>query len=101
MQLTTIKQQHSPNNLVHTSYYVSDKEYSTPEIIAEIFDLNDEDYSIDEEAYIRDDTYFKLCRVPRTQTYLPYSSLVWVHRTRAITEYQYQVLEELISIRYA
>ena len=71
MYLTTIKQQQS--SLVHTSYYVSDKEYSTPEIMAMIFGLTDDDYDTDEEAYLH-----SVCANIDT--------LVWVHGTKEITE---------------
>ena len=83
MYLITIKQQQG--SLVHTSYYVSDKEYSTPEIMAKIFDLTDDDYNTDEEAYLH-----SVCANIDT--------LVWVHGTKTITEYQYQVINELINI---
>ena len=83
MYLTTIKQQQG--SLVHTSYYVSDKEYSTPEIMAKIFGLTDDDFDKDEEAYLH-----SVCANIDT--------LVWVHGTKTITEYQYQVIDELINI---
>ena len=86
MQLTTIKQQQSSCvqlyvYLEHTSYYVFDKEYSTPEIMNFLFGLTDDDFDKQEEAYWdMEDT------------------LVWVHETKAITEHQYQVIDELINI---
>jgi hypothetical protein len=80
MQLITIK--HQQSSLEHTSYYVLDKEYSTPEIMNFLFGLTDDDFSKhQEEAYW--DTE---------------DTLVWVHGTKAITEHQYQVLKELINI---
>ena len=71
MYLTTIKQQQS--SLVHTSYYVLDKEYSTPEIMNFLFGLTDDDFDKDEEAYwmFTDDEV---------------ETLVWIEETKEITE---------------
>ena len=84
MYLTTIKYQQS--SLEHTSYYVFDKEYSTPEIMNFLFGLTDDDFDKQEEAYWDKSS--------------PYSedTLIWVHETKAITEHQYQVIDELINI---
>ena len=80
MQVITIKQQQSSYVVgrdvitpVYTSYYVLDKEYSTPEIMNFLFGLTDDDFDKDEEAYwmFTDDEV---------------ETLVWIEETKEITE---------------
>ena len=80
MQLITIKQQQSSYVVgrdvitpIYTSYYVLDKEYSTPEIMNFLFGLTDDDFDKDEEAYwmFTDDEV---------------ETLVWTEETKEITE---------------
>ena len=80
MQSITIKQQQSSYVVgrdvitpIYTSYYVLDKEYSTPEIMNFLFGLTDDDFDKDEEAYwmFTDDEV---------------ETLVWIEETKEITE---------------
>jgi len=80
MQLITIKQQQSSYVVgrdvvtpIYISYYVLDKEYSTPEIMNFLFGLTDDDFDKDEEAYwmFTDDEV---------------ETLVWIEETKEITE---------------
>ena len=58
---------------IYISYYVLDKEYSTPEIMNFLFGLTDDDFDKDEEAYwmFTDDEV---------------ETLVWIEETKEITE---------------
>ena len=80
MQSITIKQQQSSYVVgrdvvtpIYISYYVLDKEYSTPEIMNFLFGLTDDDFDKDEEAYwmFTDDEV---------------ETLVWIEETKEITE---------------
>ena len=80
MQVITIKQQQSSYVVgrdvvtpIYISYYVLDKEYSTPEIMNFLFGLTDDDFDKDEEAYwmFTDDEV---------------ETLVWIEETKEITE---------------
>ena len=86
MQLITIKQQQSSYVVgrdvitpVYTSYYVLDKEYSTPEIMNFLFGLTDDDFDKDEEAYwmFTDDEV---------------ETLVWIEETK-------EIIEQYIKVR--
>ena len=86
MQLITIKQQQSSYVVgrdvvtpIYISYYVLDKEYSTPEIMNFLFGLTDDDFDKDEEAYwmFTDDEV---------------ETLVWIEETK-------EIIEQYIKVR--